>query len=565
MCICTNIKSQGDCIIFPKDICRLSAAVNRVLVKGRKAVEEPPRDTLLSYRRHSLPTSMACPTCGSWERISLEKDASITQLLSCNKLPSSSEETYLRQRLEETKQHKEDLIAAINAAKMNLESLERDKVLCEQLITEYTATLAPIRRVPVEVITEIIDYAVASEDTESLDVLDGVWSLARVCSPWRAAIHHSPQLWANIKVTQIPATFVVPILLTLLSYTKTALLNINFTSHFEMDLSKILLEMLCSQSSRWKNVVLNIPWGHWSALRQVTGNLQQLASLRLSIAGSSLNGVTFCGTCDFFSSAPKLRMVALGGDLDLASEANPGPPTWISLPNNQIDEFAFVLQQGHFSYLSKLSASSIKKLTVFYQPLPEPTPAYFTPIILPSVTEFSCSMGYELSAVVCPSLKHLLLDQLELDSDFIEHLLLGLPRQKEPIILTIDVFYTLDQGEDLPLRLFQKFRSVRELNITVTSLNLTLDFNETMTSFLVPLVDFEAILPSLTSLTVDFSKYKANASLYCLIHSIVSNRMNVATSSSTKSLTSFKFLESTAKEAVTLASLTQLLTRAEVV
>lgn len=113
----------------------------------------------------------------------------------------------------------DETLAEIRRVSDVLKILEDKRQQLEEIDSEYKSALAPIRRVPPEIIMEIF-YAYTGEDGfyDVFDVNDGSWVLSRVCRRWRhVSISLCPSIWARmlIKVTNDDPT---PLLTTALSH-----------------------------------------------------------------------------------------------------------------------------------------------------------------------------------------------------------------------------------------------------------------------------------------------------------------------------------------------------------
>ncbi|KIY63974.1 hypothetical protein CYLTODRAFT_493510 [Cylindrobasidium torrendii FP15055 ss-10] len=65
----------------------------------------------------------------------------------------------------------------------------------------YRATIAPIRRMPPEIMVDVFQYCVSPPTEDSACDPDGMrWTLARVCNLWNRIIHDTPVLWTTIVV-----------------------------------------------------------------------------------------------------------------------------------------------------------------------------------------------------------------------------------------------------------------------------------------------------------------------------------------------------------------------------
>ncbi|KAG7440585.1 uncharacterized protein BT62DRAFT_822915, partial [Guyanagaster necrorhizus] len=62
-------------------------------------------------------------------------------------------------------------------------------------LAKYRYFIAPIRRVPNEILSEIFSFTCA-DMSDSVDIVSGApWVLSHVCSLWRSICLSSPRLW----------------------------------------------------------------------------------------------------------------------------------------------------------------------------------------------------------------------------------------------------------------------------------------------------------------------------------------------------------------------------------
>lgn len=72
------------------------------------------------------------------------------------------------------------------------------------LIRVCTTILSPSRRVPLEIIAEILFHAThrysSSPSSASLDTSRGIWALSHVCSRWRQVAVSYPEFWTSMRI-----------------------------------------------------------------------------------------------------------------------------------------------------------------------------------------------------------------------------------------------------------------------------------------------------------------------------------------------------------------------------
>ncbi|SJL02408.1 uncharacterized protein ARMOST_05735 [Armillaria ostoyae] len=232
-----------------------------------------------------------------------------------------------------------------------LKILENKRRQLEEIDSEYKTALAPIRRVPPEIIMEVF-YAFTNEHEfyDVFDVNDGPWVLSRVCRRWRhVSISLCPSIWAGmlVNVTDNDPT---PLLTTALSYSANCKLDFSIISHSSINMSANTepFDELASQSRRWRSADFNgLPWLMGRLLR-VRGNVPNLEVCHID---SHLFGVS--ATFDALDPAPRLKHLHLK-DLAFEQAMIVTAHNLISFSDDRMDDSDGLL---HSTYLGILRAS----------------------------------------------------------------------------------------------------------------------------------------------------------------------------------------------------------------
>ncbi|KAJ6537793.1 hypothetical protein B0H19DRAFT_962061, partial [Mycena capillaripes] len=98
---------------------------------------------------------------------------------------------------------KDRLGLQITQMRMDLMRLEREELHATRHISRCEFALAPIRRIPTEILSEIFLCYVdlLGDKHECMDVKHGVWLLAHICSYWRVVALSTPELWTSCNFT----------------------------------------------------------------------------------------------------------------------------------------------------------------------------------------------------------------------------------------------------------------------------------------------------------------------------------------------------------------------------
>ncbi|KAJ6547718.1 hypothetical protein B0H10DRAFT_1851948, partial [Mycena sp. CBHHK59/15] len=105
---------------------------------------------------------------------------------------------------------KSRLALEITDLRMNLMRLEREELHVARHIDHCEFALAPVRRVPTEILAHIfMSYADLVRGTSCVDVVHGVWKLGYICSYWRTVALTTPELWTAFEFscdTRVPGS-----------------------------------------------------------------------------------------------------------------------------------------------------------------------------------------------------------------------------------------------------------------------------------------------------------------------------------------------------------------------
>ncbi|KAF5371716.1 hypothetical protein D9758_003507 [Tetrapyrgos nigripes] len=154
----------------------------------------------------------------------------------------------------------------------------------ERRVFRYRSLLAPIRRLPPEVLKLVFE----SFCNEGATFGEKIWSppaqLSRVCVGWRDLARRTPTLWSSLRIEQSALeTFSVEKIVSLLTMhlelSQKAPLDL-FVSIKALEPARLILEMLFSQSTRWRDVNLDLPTS--ADLEPLRGNIPLIRLLDIS-------------------------------------------------------------------------------------------------------------------------------------------------------------------------------------------------------------------------------------------------------------------------------------------
>ncbi|KAJ7168620.1 hypothetical protein C8R46DRAFT_1191395 [Mycena filopes] len=192
------------------------------------------------------------------------------------------------------------------------EKMAHLKQLREQGLRDFVADhqriVAPIRRLPTELLAEIFSQAVSSDSSSDWNpTTNAGWILARVSRAWRAVLTSMPQIWSRITVfdrsTPRPKDIELKeAILLQLERSTPAPLTIRFKwPGFSSEQRISVLEALFSAKDRWQDVDIFLnksEFRHFPA-----SSFPMLTKLRLSVT-------SWLHKCDFatvFKTTPALQ------------------------------------------------------------------------------------------------------------------------------------------------------------------------------------------------------------------------------------------------------------------
>ncbi|KAF5346420.1 hypothetical protein D9758_012745 [Tetrapyrgos nigripes] len=155
-----------------------------------------------------------CHQCGHALKLKLRVRAvDNLEKIRSGHVPESSEYDMICQLIKEGDEDVERYQKEIHALRSTTAKIERDKQALETYLLDLRCMISPIRRVPTEVMTEILRQVCCTVNGESSDkkiLLVGndlrsrrivdipILALAKVCSAWRKIIQSTPSLWSHI-------------------------------------------------------------------------------------------------------------------------------------------------------------------------------------------------------------------------------------------------------------------------------------------------------------------------------------------------------------------------------
>ncbi|KAJ7509486.1 hypothetical protein B0H11DRAFT_1250639 [Mycena galericulata] len=272
----------------------------------------------------------AAPCCAEVPHVSLQLEVGWNHLLSSNTVPSGAEIPLIRRNCVESQTRLDGLNCRIDALQATLDQLveERAKLVEERAklvddIQRHIAVLAPIRRVPPEIVCEIFSWIPQSTRKIGVTLVDQPsWWLGHICSSWREIAVGESRLWRTFNILHSwghPLQFTYPqsMLQTQLLRSASAPLAIilNWSSNeiVEMSADRLVLGTLLASSNRWESIRVHCYSATsrtilLDALRGLKGQLSQLKTLEFINEGDTSPPLD---QSDIFSIAPRLTDILL--------------------------------------------------------------------------------------------------------------------------------------------------------------------------------------------------------------------------------------------------------------
>jgi hypothetical protein len=229
-----------------------------------------------------------------------------------NDPPQPADEACLRALVHKEQPRLEELAA-------RLTQLKREHAKLEELTRLRRSVISPVRRLPAEVIREIIIRAMEIDPQHASVFASGVkvgpWHYTEVCRSWRSAVHKSPSLWTRLHIDGRDHVRVSAIKFAL-KRSKNLPLTIKMVFHSPLNnRMQDTLELLFQHSVRWRDVQIKTSFTQpvIKTFKVLKGNLPLLRSLDITHVRPGAGKPQFPTQIldSFILKAPNLRRLAL--------------------------------------------------------------------------------------------------------------------------------------------------------------------------------------------------------------------------------------------------------------
>ncbi|KAJ7493113.1 hypothetical protein B0H11DRAFT_2277637 [Mycena galericulata] len=248
----------------------------------------------------------------------------------------------------------------ITETQMQLLRLEREALHATRHYERCQYPLAPIRRVPTEILSRIfVSYAELVHDSTTVaDVQGGVWLLGHVCGHWRAIALSTQSLWSNFTVDcSVKARDVGSLADEFLLRSGSHPLHISFTwdlDNEERDGTdhplvgenpyQDVFDTILARCSQWEVAKFRLPLAGYSDMLIIKGNLPNLRRLDLSLFRQFDEGLPSFHDLETFRVCP--RLVDLTLNLQTREES-----TYIMFPWHQLERYSGRRRYGDVNVL----------------------------------------------------------------------------------------------------------------------------------------------------------------------------------------------------------------------
>ncbi|KAJ7888291.1 hypothetical protein B0H13DRAFT_1888466 [Mycena leptocephala] len=273
----------------------------------------------------------------------------LTRLLTTNDVPPDSEVPVIQDIVSEGQKWLDTLDVQIEALHTSIAELLQMRDGKAEHVRQHRAIISPIRRVPQELVCEILALTLSRDKRDEDRALQPPWYLGHICRSWRHAALSFGSLWSSIT---IPSSL-SPNDSRILAATEAQLLRTGNASldmgwfDVQDDINPRLLDIVLPHCSRWRRLCIHVtplyeePQLSW--LYPVDGRLHRLEQLEVISTRD-----TFIP--DVFLNAPKLREIILTDEIIYPHRPS---PTSIMLPWGQITHYRGTYPAAvHLTYLS---------------------------------------------------------------------------------------------------------------------------------------------------------------------------------------------------------------------
>ncbi|THU95029.1 hypothetical protein K435DRAFT_859958 [Dendrothele bispora CBS 962.96] len=246
------------------------------------------------------------------------KRSSVLDTLRANFGTYTSDITHASQCLIDAERDAQRCDDEIQKLQAEIISLRNRQQSIYRRIDRYRSLLAPIRKLPPEVLGRIFRLICTKNFASASEIDCPAVHLSHVCVGWRDLARTTPSLWSRISIDlfypQQDLFRVKSMLITCLALSNPSPIFLHLTmSEVDVD-AKFVLQSIMHHCARWAEVCLNMTTSHFSQLSPIKGKLPLLQSLKIRTGNifDEVEVLDIPESLDCFSLAPRLRAVAIG-------------------------------------------------------------------------------------------------------------------------------------------------------------------------------------------------------------------------------------------------------------
>jgi len=302
-----------------------------------------------------MSTSLPCANCGT--RLGplartppiLELHDSHLNILRLNHILSSDHFHRTQILLTEAEIELSSYDTEITQLQAALDELVNNRAKLQHSIQETQAMLAPVRRIPPEILSQIIFLSLPKKwHTEKSGAI--ALTHSQVCTYWRDVVLSMKELWSTIRLNLPPRRHSLAILQAYLGRSENSPLTLILCESQAVMLKQtptanFIIDLIAAESSRWKSVEFTLSPTLFNRLSPIRGRLKQLESLTLGVPYQVWTSDLLQSDFDMFILAPKLYKVHI---------VNPLEPSIVRIPWKQVTHYATSSTAEHIITLFRI-------------------------------------------------------------------------------------------------------------------------------------------------------------------------------------------------------------------
>ncbi|KAJ7888109.1 hypothetical protein B0H14DRAFT_1213709 [Mycena olivaceomarginata] len=210
-----------------------------------------------------------CWQCGALPKPATASESPETEplhnfhhLIISNNVPLDSEIPFIRGIVSDGQSQVVTLNSQIDNLRAAITRLSQKRDKIAKNICQHRAILSPVRRVPPELVCEILVLSLLSDDQED-PTNNPPWHLGHICRLWRYYVSTYPALWSSITIPSSPSSSdhhpLISMIETQLVRSADTLLRVCWSLHPDRRTADPgSVDLILAQSSRWKSLLLDI-------------------------------------------------------------------------------------------------------------------------------------------------------------------------------------------------------------------------------------------------------------------------------------------------------------------